>query len=267
MGNFCQIQWQLGQVDYQLALQLQKELATRRAAGEIPNTLLLLEHAHTFTIGIDGHRDHLLIDNEELARLNIACYQVDRGGSVYYHGPGQLTCYPILNLSEYGYSYHQYIARLESVIIQALSFFKVHAFRQPGQRGIWVLPGNALPNTPKWVETDQHIAKIATIGVKVNNRQITSYGFSINVDPDLGYYDLIIPRGIEGCYITSLRHALNKPVEIGAVIEPVIQSFCQLFELEPLAISPLSFTNRATITRLRNSIKQETTERSKGLEW
>ena len=234
MKGFCQVQWRLGQTEYGQALKLQKELTVQRMADQIPDTLLLMEHPHTFTVGIHGHRHQLLVDQEELTRLNIAYYEVDRGGSVSYHGPGQFVCYPILKLQDYGYNYHQYIARLESTIIRALGGFNIHAFRQPGQRGVWVLPRNGYRHSPGWGMGGEHPARIGTIGVKVNKQQITNYGFTINVNLDLEYYDLIIPRGIESCHITSLQQVLRQPVEIGDVVEPVIQSFCELFELEPV---------------------------------
>ncbi len=260
MANFCQIQW-LGQMEYGPALKLQQELVAKHAANEIPNTLLLLEHPHTYTIGIDGHREHLLIKRDELTRQNIAYHRVDLGGSIIYHGPGQLVVYPILNLGDYGYSYHRYITKLESVIIRTLSSFKTHAFRQSGQRGIWVLPGNAPHYAPRWVQPNNHVSQIGTIGVKVNADQITSHGFAINVDPNLDYFDFIVPRGVQSCHTTSLHHVLDKSIKIGAVVEPVIQSFCELFELEPfelesLKINPVSFADEVIIPQGRNLAQQ-----------
>jgi lipoate-protein ligase B len=254
MGDFCQIQW-LGRLKYETVLGLQKELVAQRAARSIPNTLLLVEHPHTFTIGIDGHRDHLLINRDELSQLDIDFHQVDRGGSIMYHGPGQLAVYPILNLRDYEYSYHRYIELLESVIIRALSAFKIHAFRQPGQRGIWVLPGRCPVQTPKWAEADDPIARIGSIGVKVNNDNITSYGFSINVDPDLEYFNLIIPRGIQGCHYTSLHQVLHDSIKIGAVLEPVIQSFCELFELESVDRMMLPVADRAFLPQATDLVR------------
>ena len=235
MDNVCQIQW-LGQMEYEAARILQQELVAERMANRIPNTMLLVEHPPTFTIGIDGHREHLLVNRDELTRLNIACHEVSRGGSIFYHGPGQLVCYPILSLKEYGCGYHNYIAMLESVIIRALLHFKVHAFRQPGQRGVWVLPKNLPHNMPQWVRSHTYIAKIGTVGVKVDTSHVTSHGFSINIAPNLKYFDLIVPGDLSGCKVTSLQQVLNRPVEIGTVIEPVIQSFCDIFELTPLEI-------------------------------
>jgi lipoate-protein ligase B len=231
MVNVCHIQW-LGQIEYEAALSLQKELVARRAANEIPNTLLLLEHPHIYTIGIDGHREHLLVNQEELAKLNIGYQRVDRGGSVTYHGPGQLACYPILNLQEYDLSYHDYLKLLESVIIHTLASFKVRAFRQRGHSGVWVFTGNPIPSsTSEW-----RPAQIAAIGVKLNQQHITSHGFFININPDLGFFDLIVPSGLSGCWVTSLSQVSKKPVKVDFVLEPVIQSFCEIFEMEPVTM-------------------------------
>ena len=235
MVNSCDIQW-LGQIEYGAALSLQKELVARRAANEIPNTLLLLEHPRTYTVGIDGHREHLLVNQEELRELNIAYHRVDRGGSVTYHGPGQLVCYPILNLKEYNWSYHHYLKMLESVIIQALASFKVRAFRERGQPGVWVFTGNPIPSsTSEW-----RLGQIAAIGVKLNEQHIASHGFFININPDLGFFDLIVPGGLQGCRVTSLSEVLNKPVEIRSVLEPVIQSFGKVFEMKPVTMMVVS---------------------------
>lgn len=235
MTTFCQIQWP-GQIEYGQALELQKALVTKRTANEIPDTLLLLEHPPTYTLGVDGHRDHLLINNEEMTRLKIAFHEVDRGGSIIYHSPGQLVVYPILKLGKACYNYHDYIKMLESVIIRTLSFFKIRAFRQQGQRGVWVLSGNLATQPSRQKHFDSSVAKISAIGVKVDRNNVTSHGFSINVNPRLEYFDLIVPGGVKDCHVTSLRHVLNKPIEISAVIEPVIQSFCEIFEMKPLLL-------------------------------
>jgi lipoate-protein ligase B len=231
MVNICHPQW-FGQIEYGAALSLQKELVARRAADEVPNTLLLLEHPSTYTIGIDGHREHLLVNQEELARLNIAYHRVDRGGSVTYHGPGQLVCYPILSLKEQHLDYHRYLKMLESVIIHTLAAFKVRAFRERGQMGVWVCTDDTAPHSSTWLQSDRNTAQIGAIGVKLNKNNVTSHGFSININPDLGFFDLIVPCGLHGCRVTSLVEVLNKPIEIGSVLEPVIQSFCRVFEME-----------------------------------
>jgi len=234
MNNLCQIQW-FGQIEYGQTLELQKELVAKRAANEIPDTLLLLEHPQTYTVGVDGHRQQLLISGQEMARLNIAYHKVDRGGAIFYHCPGQLVVCPILKLDKNCLNYHDYIKKLESVIIHALSLFKVRAFRQPGQGGIWVFSSNLVqPDRPGYL--DDAMTKISAIGVKVDRHGITSHGFWINVNPNLQFFDLIVPAGVKDCQVTSLQHILDRPVGISAVIDPLVQSFCRIFELEPLSL-------------------------------
>ena len=235
MNDFCQIQW-LDQIEYGQTLELQKELVTKRAANEIPDTLLLLEHPPTYTLGVDSHREHLLISDEQMARLNIAYHEVDRGGSILYHCPGQLAAYPILKLGKSCYTYHEYIKMLESVIIRTLSFFKVRAFRQQGQRGVWVFSGNSATQSGRQEQFDSSVAKMSAIGVKVDTNNITSHGFAINVNPRLEFFDLIVPGGVRDCQVTSLRHVLNKSIQISNVVKPVIESFCEIFEMEPLLL-------------------------------
>jgi lipoate-protein ligase B len=235
MVNICHPQW-LGQIEYGAALNLQKELAARRAANEIPDILLLMEHPHTYTVGNDGHREHLLVNQEELARRNVAYHRVGRGGSVAYHGPGQLVCCPILSLKEMGLDYHGYLKLLESVIIHTLAAFKVRAFRERGQPGVWVCTGATIQQDSEWLQPDHSIAQIAAVGVRLDQNHITSHGFFININPDLGFFDLIVPRGLRSCQVTSLAEVLNRPVKIGSVMEPVIQSFCKVFEMEPASL-------------------------------
>lgn len=249
MLNICHPQW-FGQVEYEAVLSLQKELAAQKAAQQIPNTLLLMEHPHTYTIGNEGHREHLLVNQEELARLKVAYHRVSRGGPVAYHGPGQLVCYPILNLKEQGLDYHRYLKMLESVIIRALATLGVRAFRQRGQPGVWVYIDNTIPHSSEWLPPDSNIAQIAAIGIKLDQNNVTSHGFFININPDLSFFDLIVPRGLNGCRVTSLTEALKKPIEIGSVLEPVIQSFCEVFEMEPVLVETIPanlFFNSAAV--------------------
>lgn len=238
MVNICNPQW-LGQIPYGAALSLQKELVARRAANEIPDTLLMLEHPPTYTIGIDGHREHLLINQEDFVQLNVAYHRVDRGGSVTFHGPGQLVCYPIIDLKKCRLDYHRYLRTLESVIIHTLAAFKVRAFRERGQVGVSVFTDNIPSDSARWFQSDRNTAQIAAIGVKINHDHITSHGFSININPDLSFFDLIVPCGLHDCRVTSLTRVLNRPVEISCVVEPVIQSFCQVFEMEQMELASM----------------------------
>jgi|DewCreStandDraft_4_1066084.scaffolds.fasta_scaffold117833_1 lipoate-protein ligase B len=255
MEHSCRIRY-LGRVEYGRAVAFQQKLVVKRAANNIPNTLLLLEHPPTYSVGLAGRRELLLANRNDLSRQKIAYYEADRSGSIFFHGPGQLAVYPILNLQDFGQNYHSYVEALESVIIRALHVFRVHAFRQPGQRGVWVLPRHEPYFASRWLETEEEVARIGLIGVKVNHHQVTSFGFYLNVATDLSCFDSIIPRGLPSCRVTSLKQILNKPIGIGEVIGPVIQSFCELFRFHPVPeeLNWASIFNQAELSRQTSKI-------------
>jgi lipoyl(octanoyl) transferase len=242
MNNYCQVQW-LGHTDYEHFLQLQRKLIAQRTTDEIPDTLLLVEHPPTYSLGTDAHREHLLMSGQELARHRIAYHTVDRSGSVIFHSPGQLVAYPILKLNKSCYNYHTYIEMLENVIIRTLASFKVRGFRQRGQRGIWVF-------SRQYDQGDvEAIAKIGSVEVKVNRDCVTSHGFWFNVDPTLQFFDLIVPTGAAGGYVTSLRQVLNKAIDTHKVIEPVIKSFCEIFKFTPISIENVATSDHKFILK------------------
>jgi lipoate-protein ligase B len=155
----------LGLIPYQEAWQLQNRLAEERAGGTIPDTLVLLQHPHTYTIGRRGTRDHVYLTEAELAEQGITCLEVDRGGDVTYHGPGQLVGYPILDLGPTP-DVGAYLRALEESLIEVLAQFEITAGRMPQYTGVWI--------------GDE---KIAAIGVKLA-RGITTHGFALNVSTD-----------------------------------------------------------------------------------
>jgi lipoate-protein ligase B len=177
----------LGLIEYQKAWDLQKELVGKRSKREINDTLLLVEHSHIFTIGRSGSRNNILVSDKRLQEKNVSVCEVDRGGDITYHGPGQIVGYPILDLNEHGRDVHLMLRNLEEVIIRFLSDYGVEAGRIPEYTGVWV--GQE---------------KIAAIGIGVR-RWITFHGFCLNVNPDLNYFSLITPCGIKGKGVTSLR--------------------------------------------------------------
>ncbi len=203
----------LGRIDYRDAWDMQQELVAAHAEDRIPDTLLLLEHPHTYTFGRSGRREHLLISEAECTRQGVALYDVDRGGDVTYHGPGQLVGYPILRLPDHGLDYHAYLRALETVIIRALAALGVTAGREPGYTGVWVTS----------------TAKIAAIGVKVDIHGITSHGFALNVNPDLRYFEGIVPCGIYERGVTSLAEVLGHPLPLGAVAQALVAAFVEVF--------------------------------------
>lgn len=193
----------LGVMEYKEAWGLQKRLAEARARSAIPDTLLLVQHPHTYTLGRSGHIENLLMPPAERARRGIQVYEVDRGGDITYHGPGQLVAYPILWLGQAGQDgrlphadYVGYIRRLESVIIRTLATFGITGQREAGHTGVWI-------------ETANGLEKIAAIGVKVNAAGVSTHGLALNIDPDLSYFSGIVPCGIADRGVTSLARSLN----------------------------------------------------------
>ncbi len=169
---------------------MQQELAAARRAGQIPDTVVLLQHPHTYTIGRSGTRDHVFLSEAELAARGITCLEVDRGGDVTYHGPGQLVGYPILDLGE-APDVGRYLRLLEGSLIDVLADFGITADRLPGYTGVWI--GSR---------------KIAAIGVKVA-QGVTTHGFALNVTTDLSYFAHILPCGIPDKGVTSMAVELG----------------------------------------------------------
>ena len=203
----------LGLVDYQAALDLQKDLVERRKQGLIPDQLLLLEHPHVITLGARNHnsRANVLETPESLARQGVVLFETGRGGDVTYHGPGQLVGYPILELPKDRRDVHRYVRDLEDVLIQAASDFGVAATRIPGLTGIWV--------------GDE---KLAAIGVRIS-RWVTSHGFALNVSTDLSRFGLIVPCGITDKGVTSLQRLLGRRISMDEVATVVAGRFQAAF--------------------------------------
>ncbi|HYZ94095.1 MAG TPA: lipoyl(octanoyl) transferase LipB [Actinomycetota bacterium] len=196
----------LGLVPYSEAWALQTELHGRRARREIPDTLLLLEHPHVYTIGRRGAADDVLWDDETLRARGVEVVETDRGGQVTYHGPGQLVGYPIIDLGP-GADLVAYVRRLEDVLMATLTRFGIAGTRDPGNTGVWV-----------------GAAKIAAIGVRVT-RSVTKHGFALNVSPDLSYFAGIVPCGIFDKGVTSIQAELGEAPPIDAVADVVAEVF------------------------------------------
>jgi lipoate-protein ligase B len=205
---------QLGCVPYLETWELQRSLASQRAADEIPDTLLLLEHPPTYTIGRSGGHDHLLVSPETLLERGATLVEVDRGGDITYHGPGQLVGYPILQIKNHGRDLHQYLRMLEQVLIDVLATYGLAGRRFPGYTGVWVAA-----------------EKIAAIGIRVNARGVTSHGFALNVNTHLADFAAIVPCGISDYGVTSLERLLGQPQPLDAVGAQVIRAFEQTFTL------------------------------------
>lgn len=203
----------LGTLDYQAALDLQRDLVEQRKRGEIPDHLLLLEHPDVITLGVKNRRDrsHVLESDAALAEKGIALFETGRGGDVTYHGPGQLVGYPIIDLKPDRCDVHRYVRDLEEVLIRAVSDFGIAAGRIEGLTGIWV--GHD---------------KLAAIGVRIS-QWITSHGFALNVATDLSRFGLIVPCGITDKGVTSMARVLGHPVPIDEVGHAVTSRFAETF--------------------------------------
>lgn len=212
----CQVRT-LGTIGYAEAWALQKQLAAQRAADQIDNTLLLLEHPHTYTFGSRGRRahEHLLVPRDELEATGIAVLDVDRGGDVTYHGPGQIVGYPILRLAEYNLDAVEYMRSLEAMLIAVCESYGLAAGRVRHLTGVWV--------------GEQ---KLAAIGTKVDVNGVTLHGFALNVTTDLDYFTKIVPCGIRNKGVGSLAGLLGHDVPLDQVIERVVAAFGQVFDVE-----------------------------------
>jgi len=221
----------LGLVDYHTAWDLQKRLAAARASGEIGDTLLLLEHPHTYTLGRSGHVENLVWDEAQRAARGVAVEWVDRGGDITYHGPGQLVGYPIMQLREpqaergqLRANYLGYLRRIEATLVRAAGAFGIDAYTEAGYTGVWTDQGRG----PE---------KIAAIGVRVDVKGVSTHGFALNVNTDLSYFDGIIPCGIDDRPVTSLAALLGQQMDMGAVLDVVEGAFAAEFERELRTVS------------------------------
>lgn len=201
---------QLGQMDYVEAWYAQQAIARRRKLLSIPDSLILLEHPHTYTLGRRGKIADVLVNEATLQQMGIQLCCVDRGGEVTYHGPGQLVIYPIVDLRPLG-GPTTYVRTLEAVVMNTLVDLGIEAHRKEGLVGIWV--GDA---------------KISSIGVKVS-QGITTHGVAINVNPDLSYFRNIVPCGIEDMPVTSVEKLLGTPVSLDKVAKSIVHHFGTLF--------------------------------------
>ena len=204
----------LGFIDYKEAWELQKEIFSKRVSGEVNDFLLLLEHPNTYTLGKTAHKENLKGSEKYLRDNQISVYNIDRGGDITYHGPGQIVGYPIIDLNSWNKDTHKYLRSLEEVIIKTCKDFQLVCGRNTKHTGVWI---------------DDR--KIAAIGIKVS-RWITMHGFAFNVNTDLSLFDGIIPCGIQDKDVTSLYKELNRKIEIQDVKEKLLSNFKDVFGYE-----------------------------------
>ena len=202
----------LGRVEYGAALTIQKETERAVQTGEQPDTLLLLEHPHTLTIGRRGNNSGILLPQEALNERGVTVFETNRGGKITYHGLGQIVGYPIINLSPAREDVHRYVRDLEEVLILTMADFGIEAFRIKGLTGVHATVG-----------------KVAAIGVHIA-RWVTTHGFALNVNTDLSFFNLII--ACEGEPVTSMQELLRHEVNIPGVEECLITHFAEVFNMQ-----------------------------------
>lgn len=198
------------QRDYHQMARLQEELHGKRVRGEIPDTLLLLEHRAVYTLGRSAAPENLLWQAQRLEELGVQVVATNRGGDVTWHGPGQLVGYAIVHLGCAKLTVLEYIEALEEALIRTVASFGVQAGRDKRNRGIWV--GNA---------------KLAAIGIRVS-RQVTMHGCALNVAPELEAYQGIVPCGLRDATVTSLQQLLGTAPNMDAVKRVVVREFCRV---------------------------------------
>ena len=210
----------LGLRAYAEALVIQREVARRRIAGEIPeDVLLLVEHPPVVTLGRSAKPQHLVATPEVLAARGVALHEVERGGDVTFHGPGQLVGYPIVDLKRHRQDLHWYLRQVEEALIRGVAPFGIAGERNAGYTGVWTAG-----------------RKLASIGVHARD-WVTWHGFALNVSTDLSYFDLMVPCGIQAVEMTSVcRECTSAPPDVPGVAAAVSHAFGTVFGLDPVPV-------------------------------
>ncbi|QJP33042.1 lipoyl(octanoyl) transferase LipB [Nonlabens sp. Ci31] len=220
----------LGRKDYKETWDYQEELFKnvlntkiknrREDAGlETSNHLLFVEHDHVYTLGKSGDLENLLANKALLEKIGATFYKINRGGDITYHGPGQITGYPILDLDNFFTDIHKYLRFLEEIFIKILADYGLKGERSDGETGVWLDVGTPFAR------------KICALGVRAS-RWVTMHGFAFNVNTNLGYFDHIIPCGIDDKAVTSLATELKREVDLEEVKSKIKIYFTELFEAE-----------------------------------
>lgn len=211
-------------IPYAEAWTFQKQLQEERIAERQGDVLLLLEHSPVYTLGRTTQPAHWDCGGEVLRRTGANLQTVDRGGSITYHGPGQVVGYPILKLSHYCSGPKQYVRKLEEVLIHTVARWGIEGYRLEKKPGVWV----------RWNHAD---AKIAAIGVRIDHG-VTIHGFALNVDLDLSPFSLIMPCGLAQCHITSMAEVRQSALSSSIVVQQMAQEFARIFNIQWMSLLP-----------------------------
>ena len=192
---------------------------TENAPGDDAGTILLVEHPPVYTLGKSGHAENLLIARETLEGMGVQFFHIDRGGDITFHGPGQLVCYPILDLDRLGIGLREYIEALEEAVIRTVAEYGIAAGRIAGASGVWIDPGKARPR------------KICAIGVR-SSRYVTMHGFALNVTTDLRWFSRINPCGFTDWGVTSIAAETGCEIGMSEVKSLVVQFLSEILNVK-----------------------------------
>jgi lipoyl(octanoyl) transferase len=226
MNNNIEV-YELGLMDYEKVLKIQTELFNKiidqklknrreKTKNKTNNYLLFVEHPNVYTLGKSGDINNLLLSKEDLTKKDIQFFNTNRGGDITCHGPGQIVCYPILDLDNFFSDIHKYLRFLEEVVIKTLMEFNIKGERSLKETGVWI--------NPKLNDA----RKICALGVKAS-RWVTMHGFALNVNNDLSYFDNIIPCGINNKSVTSVSKELRKSIDKYEIINSLKKNFSNVF--------------------------------------
>ena len=200
----------LGFLDYKNSWNYQKELQKKVLIGDCSDSIIFVEHDSVYTFGKNSDKSNLLVSKDSKIKI----YETERGGEITYHGPGQIVCYPILNLKNFKQSVRWYMRALEEVIIETLKLLNIKATRKDGLTGVWV--------------KDE---KIGAQGVRMT-KWVTMHGFALNVNTDLRFFNDIIPCGIKDFGVTSIEKIIGKEQDLSLVKEHILISFAKVFNIK-----------------------------------
>ncbi len=212
--------WDYQELLFQQTLDIKIRNRREELTLETPNHFIFVEHPHVYTLGKSGDIQNLLVNEKELDAKGAKFYKINRGGDITYHGPGQIVGYPILDLDNFFTDIHKYLRLLEEMVILTLAEYGLKAERSDGETGVWLDVGTPFAR------------KICAMGVRAS-RWVTMHGFALNVNADLGYFDMMIPCGIKDKAVTSLNVELGKvEVDLDEVKGKLLKHFAALFEAE-----------------------------------
>ena len=220
----------LGSTEYAETWQMQKDIFTsiidvkmdnRHNGTDTPtsNHLLFTEHLPVYTLGRQGKEEHLLLSMPHLKEKGVSFFKIDRGGDITYHGPGQITGYPIIDLDNFSPDIHLYVHNLEEIVIRTIAKWGIKGSRSEKETGVWIDAGTPMAR------------KICAIGVRTSH-WVTMHGFALNVNTDMSYFTHIIPCGIRGKGVTSMEIELGEKIDIEQVKKELVVQFCEVFGAE-----------------------------------